>query len=326
MKLPSYPEYEPIGIQWLGKVPKHWRVRRGRFCIRVNPSSDRLRELRGDEEVSFVPMDAVGEFGLRLDVAKSLDEIGGSYTEFQDGDVVVAKITPCFENGKGALAQGLTNGAALGTTELHVLRAGESLDKRFLFYLTISTEGAMARYGAPEPLRSDNGPEFIADAIQDWLQERAIKTLYIKPGSPWENGNIESYHDKLRDELLNRELFGTLAEARVLLESWRVEYNERRPHSALGYQTPGEFARGERKFRLLPASFRPNLRRELKQALINQTNQQNYTYNLSRFWGQARSPEKAERRNTSSFAWRHNRRCDLPRPGRSGARWRYNSM
>lgn len=112
-------------------------------------------------------------------------------------------------------------------------------------------EAAIERYGAPQHLRSDNGPEFIAYAIQDWLKERKIKTLYIKPGSPWENGHIESYHDKLRDECLNRELFGTLAEARVILESWRVEYNEHRPHSSLGYQTPAEFARS--KFGLLPA-------------------------------------------------------------------------
>jgi putative transposase len=87
----------------------------------------------------------------------------------------------------------------------------------------------------PEQLRSDNGPEFI---VQDWLKAQEIKTLYIKPGSPWENGHIESFHDKLRDECLNRELFGNLREARVILESWRVEYNERRPHSALGYRTP----------------------------------------------------------------------------------------
>jgi transposase InsO family protein len=103
-------------------------------------------------------------------------------------------------------------------------------------------EAAIERYGAPQNLRSDNGPEFIAYAIQDWLQEREIKILYIKPGSPWENGHIESFHDKLRDEFLKRELFGTLAEARVLLESWRAEYNERRPHSSLGYQTPSAYA------------------------------------------------------------------------------------
>ncbi len=124
-------------------------------------------------------------------------------------------------------------------------------------------EAAIARYGAPEHLRSDNGPEFIAYAIQDWLEKASIKTIYITPGRPWEpsearwpavgspqgeakprqNGHIESFHDKLRDECLNRELFGSLLEARVILEAWRIEYNESRPHSSLGYQTPGEFAR-----------------------------------------------------------------------------------
>jgi putative transposase len=103
-------------------------------------------------------------------------------------------------------------------------------------------ETAIARYGVPEHLRSDNGPEFIASCIQNWLKAQKIKTLYIKPGSPWENGHIESFHDKLRDECLNRELFGNLHEARVILESWRVEYNERRPHSAIGYRTPSEYA------------------------------------------------------------------------------------
>ena len=104
-------------------------------------------------------------------------------------------------------------------------------------------EMAIARYGAPEHLRSDNGPEFIAYAIQDWLKAAGIKTLYIEPGSPWENGHIESFHDKLRDECLNRELFRSIVEARVILESWRVEYNERRPHSALGYRTPSEYTK-----------------------------------------------------------------------------------
>lgn len=103
-------------------------------------------------------------------------------------------------------------------------------------------EQAMRAHGTPEHIRSDNGPEFVAYAIQDWLAAQHIKTLYIKPGSPWENGYVESFHGKLRDECLNRELFGTLAEARVLINAWRHEYNERRPHSALGYRTPAEAA------------------------------------------------------------------------------------
>jgi transposase InsO family protein len=105
-------------------------------------------------------------------------------------------------------------------------------------------EAAFERYGRPRHLRSDNGPEFIAYAIQDWLEQERVKTIYIKPGSPWENGHIESFHDKLRDECLNRELFGSLLEARIILEAWRNEYNHQRPHSALGYLTPAEYAQG----------------------------------------------------------------------------------
>ena len=87
-----------------------------------------------------------------------------------------------------------------------------------------------------------NEQQFIATCMQDWLKAQEIKTLYIAPGSPWENRHVESFHDTLRDECLNRELFGNLREVRVILESWRVEYNERRPHSALGYRTPNEYA------------------------------------------------------------------------------------
>lgn len=103
-------------------------------------------------------------------------------------------------------------------------------------------EAAMKRHGAPEHIRSDNGPEFIAYAIQDWLKERNVRTLYIEPGAPWENGHIESFHDKLRDECLNREVFGSLKEAQIIIEEWREHYNAARPHSALGYQTPREYA------------------------------------------------------------------------------------
>jgi transposase InsO family protein len=92
--------------------------------------------------------------------------------------------------------------------------------------------------GMPEHIRSDNGPEFTARAIRTWLKHLEVKTLYIEPGSPWENGYVESFNGKLRDELLNREIFTTLTEARVLIEGWRREYNGVRPHSALGYRPP----------------------------------------------------------------------------------------
>ncbi len=96
--------------------------------------------------------------------------------------------------------------------------------------------------GVPEQIRSDNGPEFIAGEIRSWLGRSRIGTLYIEPGSPWENGYAESFHARLRDELLDLEVFETVAEAQMLAGQWRGEYNERRPHSSLGYRTPAAFA------------------------------------------------------------------------------------
>ena len=92
--------------------------------------------------------------------------------------------------------------------------------------------------GIPQHLRSDNGPEFTSKKIRNWLNELGVKTLFIEPGSPWENGYIESFNGKLRDELLNREVFYTLAEAKVLIEQWSNKYNHIRPHSSLGYRPP----------------------------------------------------------------------------------------
>ncbi len=96
--------------------------------------------------------------------------------------------------------------------------------------------------GLPEFIRSDNGPEFIAKAVREWLEESKTGTLFIAPGSPWENAYIESFNGKLRDELLAGELLFTLAEARYLTERWRRDYNTRRPHSSLDYRTPAAFA------------------------------------------------------------------------------------
>jgi transposase InsO family protein len=97
--------------------------------------------------------------------------------------------------------------------------------------------------GAPVHIRSDNGPEFIAQAIRRWLMEAEVAALYVEPGSPWENGYAESFHSRLRDELLEREEFSSPLEARVLSAAWREDYDHKRPHSSLNYQTPAEFAR-----------------------------------------------------------------------------------
>ena len=93
-------------------------------------------------------------------------------------------------------------------------------------------------YGIPENIRSDNGPEFTAKAVRRWLERIGVKTAFIEPGSPWENGYNESFNGKLRDELLNREIFCNIHEAKVLIENWRKEYNAVRPHSSLGYLPP----------------------------------------------------------------------------------------
>jgi putative transposase len=97
--------------------------------------------------------------------------------------------------------------------------------------------------GIPEHIRSDNGPEFTAREVRKWLARLGVKTLFIEPGSPWENGYIESFNGKLRDELLNREIFTTLTEAKVLIAEWRKEYNQVRPHSAKGYKPPAPEAK-----------------------------------------------------------------------------------
>lgn len=121
------------------------------------------------------------------------------------------------------------------TRECKALRVERSLKARDV----IDTLGeAFVEHGVPEHLRSDNGPEFVAKSVRHWLARVNVETLYIEPGSPWENGYCESFNGKLRDEFLNGELFYTLKEAQVLTEQWRRHYNGFRPHSALGYQPP----------------------------------------------------------------------------------------
>ena len=109
------------------------------------------------------------------------------------------------------------------------------------------TEGCVAevvakRGGPPCRMRSDNGPEFSAQVVRSWLEEAGSGTLYVAPGSPWQNGYAESFHSKVRDEFLNREEFESEVQARALGSLWREEYNTERPHSSLNYKTPAEFS------------------------------------------------------------------------------------
>lgn len=117
----------------------------------------------------------------------------------------------------------------LAITTKRKLKSGDVLE---------TLENLFIDHGMPDHIRSDNGAEFTAIAVRDWLEKMEVKPTYIEPGSPWENGYNESFNGKLRDELLDRELFDTLHEAQVLIERWRVHYNTKRPHSSLGYKPP----------------------------------------------------------------------------------------
>ena len=96
--------------------------------------------------------------------------------------------------------------------------------------------------GCPKYIRSDNGPEFVSKAVQKWFRRAGVDTLYIAPGSPWENGYVESFNSRLRDEFLNRELFLHIDELRYVADRWRMDYNHYRPHSSLDYMAPAAFA------------------------------------------------------------------------------------
>jgi transposase InsO family protein len=139
------------------------------------------------------------------------------------------------------------------TRECHVLWAERALKSEDVL---VWLQKAIQQHGAPEYLRSDNGSEFIAKIVQGWLAAQQIKTIYIEPGSPWQNGFVESFHGRFRDECLNREQLWTLTEARVVVGDYRREYNQERPHSRLGYESPAAFAARSRPFPA-PVGLRP---------------------------------------------------------------------
>lgn len=197
MGYPKYSDYRDSEVEWLGQVPCHWDVRRLRFAAQTNPVKSELADWQDEDLVSFVPMEAVGEYGgIKLSQNKEISTVYDGYTYFADNDVVLAKITPCFENGKGAIASELTNGVAFGTTELHVLRPDEEYSERFLFYLSISDVfrkiGASEMYGAggqkrvPEDFIKDFRTGYPAfeeqELIADFLDHktRQLDTLIAK--------------------------------------------------------------------------------------------------------------------------------------------------
>jgi len=165
----AYLAHKDSGVEWLGKIPAHWATKRLKFVTQRRHRDGTLSALPPDTEVSFVPMEAIGENGgLDLSRTRSISDVSAGYTFFRDGDILVAKITPCFENGKGALANGLVNGIGFGTTELYVLRPTADLENRFLYY--ISMTDAFRRLGVAE-MSGAGGQKRIPDSfISDFRQ------------------------------------------------------------------------------------------------------------------------------------------------------------
>ena len=150
-----------------GAIPEDWMRRRLRFDVVLNPNKSSL-DMEPDELVSFIPMDAVGEHGgLDLYDVRELEDVYDAYTYLAEGDVCIAKITPSFENGKGALAEGLTNGVGFGTTELHVVRPGPNIDRRFLFYVSIADD--FRRLGKSEMNGAAGQKRIDESFIKDWI-------------------------------------------------------------------------------------------------------------------------------------------------------------
>ena len=187
MSFARYPAYKDSGVEWLGEVPAHWEVRRLRHAVQLNPSKSEVRHLPGKTEVSFLPMEAIGDDGsLDRERSRPISEVESGYTYFRDGDVTIAKITPCFENGKGAVMRDLLGGIGFGTTELIVARpddavvSSEYLDRIFNSH-PFRRLGEAAMYGA-------GGQKRVPD---DFVRDFAIA---LPPRE--EQADIETFLDR----------------------------------------------------------------------------------------------------------------------------------
>ena len=185
MSLPRYPEYKASGVEWLGEVPAHWRVDALRRRAILNPSKSEIRAVDADTVVSFLPMEAVGERGeLDLSRTRPISEVMSGYTYFREGDVTFAKITPCFENGKGARMSGLLAGIGFGTTELTVVRPDPHLlDGSYLDWVRRSrpfrARGEASMYGAGGQKRVPD--EFVREFAFAWpdVEEQVLIAKFL---------------------------------------------------------------------------------------------------------------------------------------------------
>ena len=233
-----YPHYKPSGVPWLGDVPGHWDVERLRFRVKLNPAFS--KPLSPDLPVSFLPMEAVGDDGtLDLERTRLVGEVASGYTYFEDGDVTIAKITPCYENGKGAVMQGLLEGVGFGTTELIVMRPTQADRPAWLYYLT---RCSAFRLPGEALMQGAGGQKRVPDLF--------VKDYFAPVPPQDEQQAIADYLDTetARIDILIREkdeLIGLLREARASLLSELISGdglpgspsgNEWAPHLPTGWE------------------------------------------------------------------------------------------
>lgn len=217
-KYPSYPSYKDSAVSWLGDIPSHWQVKRLKFLCYINPAKSFISNLSKDTEVSFLPMECVDNNGnLDLQNQKTLEEVWQGYTYFENQDVIIAKITPCFENGKGALCKNLCNGIGFGSTEFHVLRARqEKVLPELIYYLTKSATFA-----------SLGSSELYGVAGQKRVPESFLSNYFFAYPPKEEQGAIALFLDektKQIDELISKKerLIEKLEEKRTAIISYAV--------------------------------------------------------------------------------------------------------
>ena len=215
-KYQPYPDYKDSGVEWLGEIPEHWVVNRIKNITEINPPKSEVRSLPSGMDVTFLPMEAIGEKGeLDISRSKQLGEVLTGYTYVTEGDVMLAKITPCFENGKAAIAKGLLNGVAFATTEVIPLRCLDNADAKFLYYLVTSdpfksiAEGSM--YGA-------GGQKRVADSFvaeYHFCQPSTSERIKIAAFLDYETARIDQLIAKQRQliELLKEKRQAVISHA-----------------------------------------------------------------------------------------------------------------
>ncbi len=197
------------GIEWIGDIPEHWEVKRIKYLAIVNPNKSEVRHLPSEQEVTFIPMEKIIATGkVDYSLTNTIENLANGYTYFRDGDIIMAKVTPCFENGNIAIVEGLLNGIGFGTTELHILRCNSRCYNRFLFYYLQSdifkSKGVSEMYGVAGLKRIPT--DFILNyrlGIPDYLEQEQIANYLDEKTSQIDElvSNIQLQIQKLREYL-----------------------------------------------------------------------------------------------------------------------------